>query len=248
MGPERGYRGIVTRENGAIRTAIPMIRAILTDIEGTTTPIRFVIEVLYPYARQRLAPFLREQAHDPEIQAIIAQVRSEAGRELDLEGVIAQLLAWMDADRKIAPLKDLQGLLWARGYADGELVTEVYADAARSLRTWHAAGLKLYVYSSGSVQAQRAIFTHTDHGDLGALFADYFDTRVGHKREPQAFRRIAETVDLPPDAILFLSDVREELDAARAAGLHTAWLVRDAMPSGPAAAHRRVRSFDALRP
>lgn len=223
-----------------------MTRAILTDIEGTTTPIRFVTEVLYPYARERLSAFVREHAADPEIARIIAEVQSEAGRALDLEGVTAQLLAWMDADRKAAPLKDLQGLIWGQGYAGGELITQMYEDAARGLRAWHAAGLKLYVYSSGSIQAQRAIFAHTDHGDLGALFSDYFDTRVGHKREPEAYRRIAKAIDLPPDEILFLSDVREELDAARAAGLRTAWLVRDAIPSGPAAAHRRVRSFDTL--
>jgi enolase-phosphatase E1 len=225
-----------------------MSRAVLVDIEGTTTPIRFVTEVLYPYARERLPAFVRERAADAEIAKIIAEVRLEAGRDLDLEGVIAQLLAWMDADRKIAPLKDLQGLIWEQGYADGELVTEIYEDAARGLRAWHAAGLRLYVYSSGSVQAQQAIFAHTDHGDVGALFSAYFDTRVGNKREADSYRLIAEAIGLPPDEILFLSDVREELDAARAAGLHTAWLVRDAMPSGPAAAHRRVRSFDALRP
>jgi enolase-phosphatase E1 len=225
-----------------------MTRAILTDIEGTTTPIRFVTEVLYPYARERLPLFLREHAADAEIAGIIAEVRSQAGRELDLEAVIAQLHAWMDADRKIAPLKDLQGLLWTQGYADGELSTEIYDDAARGLRAWHAAGIGLYVYSSGSVQAQKAIFAHTDHGDLGALFSGYFDTRVGHKRDADSYRRIAAAIALSPDDILFLSDVREELDAARAAGLRTAWLVRDAMPAGPAAAHRRVRSFDALRP
>jgi enolase-phosphatase E1 len=223
-----------------------MTRAILTDIEGTTTPIRFVTEVLYPYARERLPAFVRERAAEPEIARIITEVQSEAGPALDLEGVIAYLLAWMDADRKAAPLKDLQGLIWGQGYAVGELVTPVYEDAVRGLRAWHAAGLKLYVYSSGSIQAQRAIFAHTDHGDLGALFSDYFDTRVGHKREPEAYRRIAQAIDLPPDEILFLSDVCEELDAARAAGLRTAWLVRDAIPSGPAAAHRRVRSFDTL--
>jgi enolase-phosphatase E1 len=224
-----------------------MIRAILTDIEGTATPIQFVTDVLYPYARERLAGFVRNRATDPEISRIISEVQARTSAELDVAGVVAQLLAWTDADQKIAPLKDLQGMIWEDGYREGELRTEVYEDAARWFRWWHAAGIRLYVYSSGSVRAQRSIFAHTEAGDLGALFSDYFDTRVGHKREPASYRRIAEAVDLPPREVLFLSDVREELDAARGAGMQTRWLVRDVMPSGPAAAHRQVRSFDGVR-
>lgn len=224
-----------------------MTRAILVDIEGTTTPISFVTEVLYPYARERLGGFLRERSGDAEVSKIIAAVQTEAGRELDLEGVIAQLLSWMDADRKVAPLKDLQGMIWERGYAEGALSTQMYEDAARWLREWHAEGLRLYVFSSGSVEAQKAIFAHTDHGDIGALFSGYFDTRIGHKRVPDAYRRIAEAIGLPTHEILFLSDVREELDAARRAGMRTTWLVREGAPVGPAAAHRQARSFDAVR-
>lgn len=223
-----------------------MTSAILTDIEGTTTPISFVTEALYPYARARLSEFLRERAQDTEVAGIVEEVRAEADGQLDLEGVIAQLLAWMDADRKVAPLKDLQGLIWERGYAQGELTTRMYEDAARRLREWHAGGVRLYVFSSGSVQAQRAIFAHTDHGDLGALFTDYFDTRIGHKRVADAYRRIAETIGLPAGEILFLSDVREELDAARNAGMQTTWLVRERAPAGPAAAHRQARTFDGV--
>ncbi len=224
-----------------------MTQAILTDIEGTTTPIRFVTQVLYPYARARLPGFLRERAQDVEVARIVAEVQAEAGRQLDLEGVIAQLLAWMDADRKVAPLKDLQGLIWEQGYAEGALTTQMYEDAARRLQEWHTAGLGLYVFSSGSVHAQRAIFAHTDHGDIGALFSGYFDTRTGHKRVPAAYERIAEGIGLPAREILFLSDVREELDAARAAGMQTAWLVREGAPAGPAAAHRQTRTFDGVR-
>ena len=224
-----------------------MIRAIVTDIEGTTTPIRFVTEVLYPYARRRLPAVLRERSGDPEIARIVAEVEAEAGRTLQLDGLIGQLWAWMDADRKVAPLKDLQGIIWAQGYAAGDLTTTVYPDAALALRAWHAAGLPLYVFSSGSTRAQQAIFSHTDHGDLGSCFSGYFDTRIGHKRTTGAYQRIAKAIGLPPGQVLFLSDIREELDAARAAGLQTCWLVRDRPPVGPAAAHRQARSFIPIR-
>ncbi|OOG28745.1 acireductone synthase [Thioalkalivibrio denitrificans] len=224
-----------------------MINAIVTDIEGTVTPIRFVTETLYPYARQRIPDFLRDRADDPEVQRIMREVREEAGRELDSDDIIAQLIAWMDADRKVAPLKDLQGMIWEQGYRDGSLVTDMYEDAARRLREWHDRGIRLYVFSSGSVQAQKLIFAHTNHGDLGPVFSGYFDTRIGHKRDAAAYRAIAESIGVAPNAILFLSDVRQELDAAREAGIHTHWLVRDHLPPGPVA-HRRVRGFDDIRP
>jgi enolase-phosphatase E1 len=224
-----------------------MIRAILTDIEGTTTPISFVTKTLYPYARARLSTFLRDHARDAEVEKIIAEVKTAIGEECGLDGVIAQLLAWMDADRKAAPLKDMQGIIWEQGYAEGALVTEMYKDAARWLRQWLAAGLRLYVFSSGSVRAQKAIFAHTDQGNVGALFSGYFDTRIGHKRMPEAYTRIAGAIGLPAAEVLFLSDVREELDAARRAGMQTTWLVRDRAPAGPAAAHRQARDFAAVR-
>ncbi len=224
-----------------------MVRAILTDIEGTTTPIRFVTGVLYPFARQRLPGFLRDRAEDSSVSTILAEVQAEIGSSMDLAGITTQLLAWMDADRKVAPLKDLQGFIWEQGYREGALQTNMYPDAARRLKQWHGQGLRLYVFSSGSVQAQRAIFSHTDAGNLDELFSGHFDTRIGHKRDPNAYRRIAETIGLPPREILFLSDVREELDAARRAGMNTNWLVRERMPSGFAAAHRLIRSFDQVR-
>ncbi len=223
-----------------------MIQAIVTDIEGTTTPIRFVTETLYPYARQRIPGYLHEHGDDPQVQGIIDEVREASGHDLDQDGVIAQLLAWMGADRKVAPLKDLQGMLWAQGYRDGELITDLYEDAARHLRAWHAQGLRLYVFSSGSAQAQTLIFSHTRHGDLSPLFSGWFDTRIGHKREAGAYRAIARAIGLDPAQILFLSDVRQELDAAREAGMHTTWLARDHLPPGPVA-HRRVRNFDDIR-
>ena len=133
---------------------------------------------------------------------------------------------WTVADRKHTGLKALQGLIWAEGYADGSLVSHLYPDVAPRLRAWKALGLRLAVYSSGSAQAQRLFFAHTPAGDLTPLFEAYFDTTIGHKREPEAYHRIAGSLALPPGALLFLSDVAEELDAAKAAGWNTLQLVR----------------------
>jgi enolase-phosphatase E1 len=222
-----------------------MIRAILTDIEGTTTDIAFVHKVLFPYARARIGDYLRAHAGEPFVREQLTAVSREAGCELSLDEAIAQLVRWIDEDRKITPLKALQGAIWEQGYRNGDFTGHVYPDAGRKLREWHAAGKKLYVYSSGSVQAQKLIFGHTPYGDLTPLFSGYFDTLVGGKRETESYRRIAQEVGLPAGEILFLSDVGEELDAARAAGLQTAWLVRDGMPD-PAARHPQHRDFDSI--
>jgi enolase-phosphatase E1 len=151
----------------------------------------------------------------------------------------------MERDQKVTPLKELQGLIWEDGYRGGELVTHLYPDVAPAMRAWHARGLRLYIYSSGSTHAQQLIYGHTVAGDLTPLLSGYFDTRVGHKREVGAYRHIAEAIGVPPRRILFLSDVREELDAAREAGWQTVWLVREGAP-GLAAAHRRVTRFDQI--
>jgi enolase-phosphatase E1 len=222
-----------------------MIRAILTDIEGTTTSLHFVHEVLFPYARKHLADYVRGNAKDPQVVPHLEDVRRQAGKELDLEGVIAQLIAWIDADAKLTPLKALQGMIWERGFRNGDFTGHVYPDAATRLERWNARGIRLYVYSSGSVQAQKLLFGHSDAGDLTPLFSGYFDTGMGGKREPDAYAAIAADVGLPPEEIMFLSDVHEELDAARAAGMHTTWLVRDGTPD-PLATHRQVSDFSAI--
>jgi enolase-phosphatase E1 len=203
------------------------VRAIVTDIEGTTSSLAFVHDVLFPYARERLARFVRDNAARlaPELDA----VRSVAGQPtLDTAGAIAELLAWHDADRKIAPLKTIQGMIWADGYRDGSLVGHVYPDAIAGLRRWHGQGVALHVYSSGSVAAQKLLFAHTAAGDLTPLFSGYFDTAVGGKRETASYRAIAERIGVPPAEILFLSDVAEELAAAEAAGMAVMLLVRGA--------------------
>jgi enolase-phosphatase E1 len=222
-----------------------MIRAVLTDIEGTTTSVSFVFEVLFPYARARLADFVSAHGAEPAVREQLAAVAREIGRPLRDDQTAALLIAWIDEDRKATPLKALQGMIWEDGYRRGAFTGHVYPDAAQGLRRWHDAGIPLYVYSSGSVQAQRLLFGHSDAGDLTPLFSGYFDTQVGGKREAASYLAIARHIGVPPAQILFLSDVGEELDAAREAGMETTWLVRDAAPD-PAARHRQVASFDAI--
>jgi enolase-phosphatase E1 len=224
-----------------------MIRAVLTDIEGTTSSIRFVHEVLFPYARAHVADFVRANAKDPQVAPLLDAVRRETGADLSLDGIITQLVAWIDADRKITPLKALQGMIWEAGYRRGDFTGHVYPDAAAQLRAWHAAGLQLYVFSSGSVQAQQLLFGYSDAGDLTALFSGYYDTRIGNKQDPAAYRAIAAATGLPAHEILFLSDIHAELDAARTAGMHTTMLVREAAPDA-SATHRQVRDFTAIDP
>jgi len=224
-----------------------MIRAILTDIEGTTTSISFVFDVLFPYARAHIADYVHDHADEPTVQAQLDAVAAEAGRDLTLDESIDQLIAWIDADRKVTPLKALQGMIWAAGYRDGAFTGHVYPDAAARLREWHAAGIELYVYSSGSVQAQQLLFGYSDAGDLTPLFKGWFDTRVGGKREPDSYIQIAARIGRPAEDILFLSDIVEELDAARDAGMATVRLVRDGQPDRNAD-HPEVTSFAAVRP
>ncbi|MEZ5541820.1 MAG: acireductone synthase [Pseudomonadota bacterium] len=224
-----------------------MIRAVLTDIEGTTSSLRFVHDVLFPYARARIGEFVRCHAEDARVVPHLNDVRLQTDPELDLDGVIAQLVAWIDADAKITPLKALQGMIWEDGYARGDFTGHIYPDAVKGLERWSGSGLRLYVFSSGSVQAQQLLFRHSDAGDLTPLFSGYYDTRIGNKREPAAYTAIAADVGLPPADFLFLSDIRAELDAASSAGMQTTWLVRDAQPD-PAAAHRQVSSFEDIDP
>lgn len=222
-----------------------MVRAILTDIEGTTTSVSFVFDCLFPYARSHMADFIRAHGAEPAVREQLVAVSREVGRGLDVEESVAQLIQWIDQDRKVTPLKALQGMIWEAGYANGDFTGHVYPDAVAGLRRWKEQGLDLYVYSSGSVKAQKLIFGHSDTGDLTPLFSGYFDTRIGHKREANSYRTIAAQIALPPGDILFLSDIQEELDAARAAGMQTTWLVRGSTPD-PLAAHRQVAGFEQI--
>jgi enolase-phosphatase E1 len=220
-------------------------KAILIDIEGTTSSISFVHDVLFPYAKSALPSFVREHRDEPDVLRLLDDTRSEIGDpESDVEHLIDTLLAWIDEDRKATPLKTLQGLVWEHGYRTGSFTGHVYDDAVRGLRRWHDAGIPLYVFSSGSTKAQQLLFGHSDAGDLTPLFSGYFDTRVGSKRDKASYAAIAESIGLPPGAIVFFSDVTEELDAARAAGMRTMQVVRDdAVESGR---HRTVHDFDEI--
>lgn len=203
------------------------VRAILTDIEGTTTPIAFVHEVLFPYARARLADFCAAHGREPEVAAALQAARDLDGHlDFTLDETVALLLRWMDEDRKAGPLKTLQGLIWRKGYEDGVLKGQVYEDAAALLECWRSQGLKLFVYSSGSEEAQKLIFGYSDKGDLTPLFGGFFDTRVGAKVEASSYAAIAEAVGIAPAEILFLSDLPKEIAAAKAAGLKVARIDR----------------------
>ncbi len=204
------------------------IKAILTDIEGTTSSISFVHEVLFPYAASRLETFVKENLDDPDVRTQLQATSDESGIDVnDVDALCRQLLDWIREDKKITPLKALQGMIWKHGYAQGDFTGHVYPDAVESLRKWHDQGLQLYIYSSGSVAAQKLIFGYSDFGDLTHLFSGYFDTKVGGKKEKESYSMIVEQIGLPAEEILFLSDVPAELDAAAASGMKVCHLVRD---------------------
>jgi enolase-phosphatase E1 len=221
--------------------------AVVVDIEGTTSSISHVHDHLFPYSRRHLPDWLAAHATDPLVVEALAQTRSLADRpDADLPELVAILRAWIDEDRKAGPLKTLQGLIWADGYADGSLRSHVYADVPPAFRAWRAAGRRVYVYSSGSVLAQRQWFGHCPQGDLLPYLDGHFDTaNAGPKREAESYRSIAAQIGLPPEGLLFLSDVGAELDAAVAAGWQAVGVRReDALPIG--GGHREVRSFAEL--
>ena len=222
------------------------IKAILTDIEGTTSAVSFVFDVLFPFAVKHLPGFVRSHASEPAVAAQLDAVRVESGEtDADVERVVAILLEWIAADRKATPLKALQGMVWEQGYRAGQLKGHVYPDAVDALKAWKAAGHDLYVYSSGSIQAQKLIFGCSEAGDLTPLFSGYFDTTSGGKREAASYARIAAAIGRPAGEILFLSDVVQELDAARAAGMATCGLARE---GGELDGHATVASFAAIEP
>lgn len=224
-------------------TAAVPPRAVLTDIEGTTSAIAFVKETLFPFAEASLDSFLDANESRPEVAAILDEVRAAARPG---EGERAALRRWMAEDAKVTPLKALQGLIWKAGFEDGRLRGHLWPDVAPCLRAWAGAGVRLAVYSSGSTEAQRLLFGHTEAGDLTPLFSGFFDTRTGGKREAASYAGIAASLGLPSFDILFLSDVAEELDAAQAAGLATCQLVRPEDGTAPAARHRQARDFPAV--
>lgn len=221
------------------------ITTILTDIEGTTTDIRFVHDVLFPYARAQLPAYLEAHWNDEALQPVLDAAREAAGQpDADCPTLTRCFIDWIDQDKKVTPLKTLQGLIWVAGYQQGDFTGHLYPDALEGLKRWHAAGIKLNIFSSGSVKAQKLLFGYSDFGDLTPLFDGYYDTHIGHKREPDAYQAIAAAIGESAENILFLSDVIEELDAAKSAGMQTYLLARDTLPAQ--SEHRVVQRFDQI--
>jgi enolase-phosphatase E1 len=222
------------------------LRTVVIDIEGTTSPTAYVTDHLYPYSADRLAGWIARHADDPATRRALTQVRdliADPGAGADR--VVATLLGWIAANQKITPLKTLQGLIWDRGFADGELAAPFYPDAIPALHAWKAAGQDIYVFSSGSVAAQRAWFGHSTEGDLRSLISGYFDTEnAGPKREPTSYQSIAAATGASPRQTVFLSDLVAELDAAREAGWHTVRVRRPGEKySGDAGTHLESSSL-----
>jgi enolase-phosphatase E1 len=208
------------------------VDAVVLDIEGTTSATGFVVDVLYPYSRKRFGALLRDRASEPAVATAIGQIRELIGEpDADPARIAPALNSWLDEDRKATPLKTLQGIIWSEGFAAGDLISHFYDDVVPELRRWHAAGVRLHVYSSGSVAAQRAWFTHSPAGDLLPLVEGLYDTgNAGPKQSPGSYRAISAAIGTPPGRTLFLSDRPAELDAAREAGWLTAGVRRPGEP------------------
>jgi enolase-phosphatase E1 len=221
----------------------------LLDVEGTTTPIAFVKETLFPFARERMAKFVTEHADEPAVAAEIAAVAKELGAARpDAAAAVHTLLAWSDADKKVTPLKSLQGMIWKQGYESGALKGPVFNDAMWALKRWRDRGVATYIYSSGSVTAQKLLFRYSDQGDLLPYIVGHFDTLVGPKLEARSYAAIAAALGKPPSSIVFLSDHVGETRAAAAAGMAAMRVLRsgEVPPVIEAWSGPTVATFDAL--
>src|SRR6185369_10142270 len=197
------------------------LRAILLDIEGTTTPIAFVHDVLFSYARDHVREFLAANPAAEDIALLREEHANDVGAP-PLTNDIAAYVEWLiKLDRKSTGLKSLQGKIWRKGYEEGSLKSQVFADVAPAFARWRERGLRISIFSSGSVLAQQLLFAHTEAGDLTPFIESYFDTTVGKKGEAESYRKIAEAMGLKPEEILFISDIGVELEAAKQAGMKT---------------------------
>lgn len=214
-----------------------MTKAILLDIEGTTTPIDFVHKTLFPFAKAKISEFV--EANFNEISTEIAQLNTEYrkdfteqiyGRDFkddSPESVANYLKFLIKVDRKSTPLKSLQGKIWQKGYESGELESEMFEDVPRAFERWKSQNKTIAIYSSGSILAQKLIFKYSNFGDLSGFISDYFDTNIGHKRETESYVKIALALNHPPKRVVFVSDVLAELDAAQNAGMQTVISIRE---------------------
>ena len=241
------------------------VRAILLDIEGTTTPISFVSQTLFPFASAHVEEFLEQHSAESEIMYLVEQLRlhreeeaqrpdtdpplwNDASAAEHINSAAAYVRYLIGRDRKVTVLKFLQGKIWEAGYRGGKLRGEVYADVPHAFERWRSQGRSIAIFSSGSVLAQKLLFAHSTAGDLTRFIDAFFDTTTGAKREPESYRRIAAALSLPPTEILFLSDVTAELDAARGAGMQTALSLRPEVATPAQLNHSCFRTFDEVFP
>jgi enolase-phosphatase E1 len=243
------------------------ISHLLLDIEGTTCPVSFVADTLFPYARDRLEPFLLEQRMNPLVRDLVADIihhwrqdpdpkapdfnrdqpSDDHGKENNHRRVVPYLQYLIDNDRKLTALKDLQGMIWKQGYEKRELQAPLFTDVPPALQLWYQQGLTLAVYSSGSTQAQQLLYRHSTSGDLSSLFKYWFDTRMGSKKDPGSYLRISEAMALHPETVLFISDISSELDAACKAGMRVLFSKREGNPDQDSGIFPAVTSFEAIR-
>jgi len=227
-------------------------RAILLDIEGTTTPISFVHDVLFPYSRLHLESFLAQHAASADVISDLTRLREEHAEDVTAKNspppLIEPYVYWLiEQDRKSPTLKSLQGKIWQQGYDDGSLRSLVFADVRPAMQRWRSKNLNVSIFSSGSVLAQKLLFAHTDAGDLTKFISNYFDTGVGKKTHAESYQRIAAALSLAANQILFISDVLDELDAAAEAGMETSLCIRPGNPIQPSSSrHLIIRNFDEL--
>lgn len=239
------------------------ISHVLLDIEGTTCPVHFVAEQLFPYASQRLEGFIRQHSQEPAVSLLLEaveqgwQANSNASaqqlwadsQDKDLPLRVVPYLQWLIAnDVKFSPLKDLQGMIWHEGYERGEIVAPLFADVAPALRRWRHQGLILGVYSSGSVAAQQLLYQHSSDGDLRDLFSHWFDTRTGAKQQPQSYTAIAKAMGTEAQQVLFVSDSLAELEAAQQVGMTVLFSWRQGNPGQESGSFERISDYSQLNP
>jgi enolase-phosphatase E1 len=228
------------------------LRAILLDIEGTTTPISFVHEVLFPYARQHLRDYLAQHSHSPEVREDLTRLREEHAADVTAgqqpPPLVESYVYWLiDRDRKSPALKSLQGKIWQQGYNDGSLQAPVFEDVRPAMEQWYDTGISVNIFSSGSVLAQKLLFANTEAGDLTKFISSYFDTQIGKKTETESYRQITAMLSVAPNEIHFISDVTTELDAAQNAGIKTSLCVRPGnVAQELSLRHKTIQSFNEI--
>lgn len=202
------------------------MKALVFDIEGTTTDINFVHDVLFPFARKRIESFVR--ANEKELSEIIDSINRENNLS-SLDETISLLVKWIDEDKKVKELKEIQGLIWKEGYDKEDYTAHVYSDVIPALKKWKENGLDLFIYSSGSIKAQKLLFSHTEAGDITNFFKGYFDTTIGSKKEPSSYERIAKEIGCNPQEITFFTDNVDEVKAAKSASFNVIHVNRDGL-------------------